>query len=125
MSQYHAKGLRKRTTGKRRPAHKKKRYELGGTWVETRLGEQAGKTKRTRGGARKKALYHAGFVNVRDPKENKVRKVKITGVLEHADNPHLVRRLVVTKGCIVETEIGKVRITSRPTQDGTVNGTLL
>jgi ribosomal protein S8E len=31
----------------------------------------------------------------------------------------------MTKGTIVDTEIGKVRITNRPSQEGTINGILL
>ncbi|MFH1511592.1 MAG: 30S ribosomal protein S8e, partial [Candidatus Woesearchaeota archaeon] len=32
---------------------------------------------------------------------------------------------IITKGTIVDTDKGKVRITSRPGQDGTLNGVLV
>jgi len=32
---------------------------------------------------------------------------------------------ILTKGAIVETELGKVKITSRPGQDGVLNGVLI
>ena len=50
---------------------------------------------------------------------------EIKEVLEHQDNPHYTRRQEITKGCTVMTELGKVKITSRPSQDGVVNGVLL
>jgi small subunit ribosomal protein S8e len=124
MAQYHAKSLVKPTTGKRRPAHKKKKMELGGNWIETKLGKNSAATVRTLGGGFKKNLLRAEFANVRDA-AGKIVKTKITGVLEHTDNPHFVRRIIVTKGCVISTELGKVRVTSRPGQDGVVNGVLL
>jgi small subunit ribosomal protein S8e len=32
---------------------------------------------------------------------------------------------IVTKGCIVETELGKAKVTSRPSQHGIVNAILV
>ncbi|MEK6949175.1 MAG: 30S ribosomal protein S8e, partial [Nanoarchaeota archaeon] len=40
-------------------------------------------------------------------------------------NRHFVRRNIMTKGAIIETEKGKARITSRPGQDGAVNAVLI
>lgn len=125
MTQYHAKGLRKKSGGMRRYAHKKKKYELGGVWVETKVGETVRKAVRGMGGNEKMKLFSTNTVNVANPKTKEVKKVKILGVLEHLDNPHFTRRVIVTKGCTVKTELGTVRITSRPGQDGVVNGILL
>ncbi|MFH0961679.1 MAG: 30S ribosomal protein S8e [archaeon] len=124
MAQYHAKSLIKPTTGRRRPAHKKKKYEIGGNWIETKIGKNHAATIRTRGGKIKKNLLRAEFANVRDA-TGKIVKTKITGVLEHSDNPHYVRRIIITKGCVVSTELGRVKVTSRPGQAGVVNGILL
>ncbi len=124
MAQYHAKSLTKNTTGRRRAAHKKKKYEIGGNWIETKLGPDRKTTVRTLGGHRKTELFATTFANVTG-KDGKIVKTKITGVLEHADNPHFVRRLTITKGCVISTELGKVKVTSRPGQDGVVNGVLL
>ena len=46
-------------------------------------------------------------------------------VLDNSANSHFIRRNIVTKGAIVETELGQVRITSRPGQNGIVNGVLI
>ncbi len=59
------------------------------------------------------------YVNV--SKEGKTEKVKIIRVIE-SNNADLTRQSIITKGSIVETEKGKVKITSRPGQDGVLNG---
>ena len=46
-------------------------------------------------------------------------------VLENGANSHFVRRNIITKGAIVETEIGKAKITPRTGQKGIVNGVLI
>ena len=49
----------------------------------------------------------------------------IVNVVENPANPHLVRRNIITKGCVVETKLGKAKVTSRPGQEGSVNGVLI
>jgi small subunit ribosomal protein S8e len=49
----------------------------------------------------------------------------MTNVLETPSNRFLARQNIITKGTIVETELGKVKITNRPTQEGIVNGILV
>jgi len=62
---------------------------------------------------------------VADPKTKKIRKLKIITVEKNPANPHYVRMNVITKGAIVKTEIGSVRVTSKPGQHGVVNGVLI
>jgi len=64
-------------------------------------------------------------VNVVDTKKNKVLKTKVVQVIENPANPHYVRRNIITKGAIIETEIGNARVTSRPGQHGVLNAVLL
>ncbi|MBW3022802.1 30S ribosomal protein S8e, partial [Candidatus Woesearchaeota archaeon] len=52
-------------------------------------------------------------------------KAKIKTVADSPANKHYVRRNIITKGAIVETDKGKAKITSRPGQDGTVNAVLI
>jgi len=40
-------------------------------------------------------------------------------------NKHYIRRNIMTKGTIVRTNLGLVRVTSRPGQDGVINAVLL
>ena len=52
----------------------------------------------------------------------KYEKVKIKSVLENPANRHFIRMNIITKGCVVDTEKGKVKILSRPGQEGNLNG---
>ena len=111
---------RKISGGKYIKRRKKKSYEVAGQKRIVKLGEEKRKTKRTAGGNKKTTLLKAKFVNT--PKK---KKVEIKNVLETPSNRFLARQNILTKGTIVETEIGKVKITSRPSQEGVVNGILV
>ena len=63
--------------------------------------------------------------NVFDPGTKKSFKVEIKTVLENPADSHFVRRNVITKGAVIDTEKGKAKVTSRPSQDGTVNAVLI
>jgi len=63
------------------------------------------------------------YINVRT--KDKSKKVEIKNVLETPSNRFLARQNVVTKGTIVDTELGKVKVTNRPSQEGNVNGILI
>ena len=64
-------------------------------------------------------------INVNKPKEGKTVRAKITNVVRNDADTNYVRRNIVTKGAIVETDIGQVRVTSRPGMHGVVSGILL
>ena len=69
------------------------------------------------------SLLSENFANITVGKETK--RAKILSVIENYANPHLTRQNVITKGCIIETELGKARVTSRPGQHGIINAVLL
>ncbi len=102
---------------------KKKLYEREGQKRIVKMGEEKRKTKRTRGGNKKVFLLRAKFVNIQGQKGQK--KAEIKNVLETPSNRFLARQNVVTKGAIVQTDLGKVKITNRPTQEGIVNGIIV
>src|SRR5881296_1264151 len=52
-------------------------------------------------------------------------KSKLLRVIRNPANVDYQRRGVITKGAIVETELGQARVTSRPGQDGVINAILL
>ena len=79
----------------------------------------------TLGGNQKTRLLSAEYANIVDPKTKKYKKVRIKTILENPANRHYVRRNIMTKGTIIDTEIGKAKITSRPGQDGSVNAVLI
>ena len=64
-------------------------------------------------------------INVNKPKEGKTIRAKITNVINNDADTNYVRRNIVTKGAIVETDIGQVKVTSRPGMHGVVSGILL
>jgi len=64
----------------------------------------------------------ATTVNVYDPATRKMQPAKIVTVRENPANPNYVQRNIITRGAILETELGLVRIHSRPGQDGVLNG---
>ncbi len=103
----------------------KRFYELAGFPANTKLEkEQKVKVSRIRGSHMKYSLLTANRVNVSD-KKGKATKTEILNVVGNPANPHLVRRNIITKGAIVETKMGKVRITSRPGQEAALNGVLV
>ena len=64
------------------------------------------------------------MINVSDA-SGKTKRVEMTNVVENSADPNYVRRNILTKGAIVETEMGRVRITSRPGMDGVISGVLV
>jgi small subunit ribosomal protein S8e len=126
MAIWHGEAKRKPSGGKTRKHSKKKRkYELGNLPVFTKIGKNILKKVRTKGGNLKLKLFSVEYANVYNPKTKKVQKVKILDILENPANPHFVRRKIITKGSIVQTEIGKAKVVSRPGQHGIINAILV
>ncbi len=115
---------RKISGGKYIKRRKKKFHERAGQKKVVKLGEEKRKSKKIRGGSKKTFLLKAKFVNIED-KDKKQKKLEIKNVLETPSNRFLARQNVLTKGTIVETELGKVKITNRPSQEGLINGVLV
>lgn len=102
---------------------KKKAFELAGQRKVVKLGTEKRKMKRVTGGNVKPFLLGAKFVNIQGKEKNK--KAEIKNVLETPSDRFLARQNIITKGTILETDLGKVRVTNRPTQEGIVNGILI
>ena len=103
----------------------KRKSELGRDPAETRVDEKRLRKIRTRGGNEKLRLATANKINLTDVKSGKSQVTDILGVIENDANPNYVRRNIVTKGAVVETPEGNAKVTSRPGQDGVVNGILI
>ena len=114
---------RKISGGKYAKRKKKRLCELKGQKRIVKLGKEKRKTKRTRGGNSKNFLVRADIVNIFS--KGKVKKAKIKNVLETPSNKFLARQNIITKGTILDTDAGKVRVTNRPSQEGIVNGILV
>jgi small subunit ribosomal protein S8e len=116
---------RKITGGKYKLQKKKKKYELPGHVTKVKLGEIKKKSSRTQGGNKKTILLNANFANVTNPETKKTKRVKILNVIETQANRFLARQNILIKSAIIETEIGKARITNRPSQEPTVQAVLI
>ncbi|MCH2268595.1 MAG: 30S ribosomal protein S8e [Candidatus Thalassarchaeum betae] len=87
--------------------------------------EDKRKGYRKRAGSQTVRVMLANQINVSDPKEGKTTRATISGVVENDADPNYVRRNIITKGAILDTDVGLVRVTSRPGMDGVVCGVLL
>lgn len=116
---------RKPTGGRYRPFRKKKLRFKGGNPVFTSIGDFKLRIDRVRGGNLKFRLLSTNKANVFNPKTKKTVVAEISSVLENPANKQLARQNIITKGCIIETSIGKAKVTSRPGQDGVVNAVLI
>jgi small subunit ribosomal protein S8e len=123
-TRWHLRSRKKTTGGKLSKLRKKKKTDRGMRFLETRIGKREARPKKARGGRKKLKLLSVDMINVSDPK-GKVRRVKILSVKENDSNPHYIRRNILTKGAVVETEAGLARVTSRPGQHGMVNAVMV
>lgn len=126
MAISHRRSLRKPSGGRyKQQGRKKKFHETGKQPALTRLEKKRHKNVRSMGGHRKVRLLANDTANLYDPKAKKYEQVKIKNIVDNPANRHFVRRNIMTKGTVIETEKGKARITSRPGQAGTINAVLV
>lgn len=102
-----------------------RKHELGRSPSLTGLAKKRVTKVKTMGGHSKLRLLSEEVVNVVDPKTKKSKKVKIKTITESPADRHFVRRNIMTKGAVIETELGKAKITSRPGQDAVINAVLI
>jgi len=125
MALWQGESRRKPTGGRLAPSRHKRRREIAREHVDTHVGGHAQKLVRTKGGNQKIRLLRTDRINVTDPKSGKTQPATLTTVTENPANIHYVRRNIITKGAIVDTSAGQARVTSRPGQDGALNGVLV
>ena len=107
-------GISRRSgTGRRRRyARGKRKFEIGREAHLTTIGPTGLKKVRTMGNNRKTRAKTINVAYVVDPKNNKVTGTEILSVLENHANIHYVRRNIINKGAVIETKLGKARVTS-------------
>ena len=126
MAKWHGISRRKSSGGRLKHARGKRRTEISSENQFAYLGEEdQRKNYRKTAGSQTVRLLSVHEINVNDPKEGKTVRSTINTVLENDADPNYVRRNIVTKGAIVDTDIGRVRVTSRPGMHGVVSGVLL
>ena len=127
MGVYQWRDHKKPSGGKRNWYYKvKRKYAYGRPFVPAVLSDKEERVLvRVRGGNYKVRLKKVAYANVTDPETGETKKARILGVVETQANREFARRGIIVKGAIIETELGKARVTSRPGQDGVVNAVLL
>jgi small subunit ribosomal protein S8e len=114
---------RKETGGKyKRPKKKKSTGRQKQTRI-VKLGEPKTKTIRGRGATQKLVSLSENKANV--IAKGKAKKSLIKNVLETPSNTFLARQNILVKGAIIETELGKAKITNRPSQEGNIQAILI
>jgi len=125
MARSQARSKRKFTGKKYKYFKKKRKRELERPTIDTIIDEEKKKKQRVMGGNTKLKLFSSQYINVTDPNTNKTSRVRILDFERNDASKDLNRRHILTKGAIVETELGNAKITSRPGQHGALNGVLL
>ncbi|RJU84593.1 MAG: 30S ribosomal protein S8e [Candidatus Poseidoniales archaeon] len=129
MAKWHGISRRKPSGGRlKRPSRYrgKRKTEISSENQFAFVGDKdARKLYRKTAGSQTVRVLSVKNINVNKPKEGKTVRAKITNVVRNDADTNYVRRNIVTKGAIVETDLGQVRVTSRPGMHGVVSGILL
>lgn len=126
MSVWHGGSHKKKLTGGRKKAYRKKRkFERGAFPAETILGERRMKKSRRQGGNVKIRALSERQANTSNPTTGKTENTEIIRVVNNPASIDYDRRGVITKGTIIETKLGLARVVSRPGQHGLINAVLL
>lgn len=114
---------RKISGGRYKRTRKKKLTGRQSQERKVRLGNEKRKIVYGRGTTQRLVNLFSNIINVTDGKKS--RKTKIKNVIETPSETFLARQNVLVKGAIIETELGKARITNRPSQEGNVQAILI
>ena len=121
MGIWQGRSRRKRTGGRLRPFRKKRRFEISRELQHATIGGGTVKRYRVRGGNEKLRILTTQKVNVYDPATKTTKDATVVTVRGNPANPNYVQRNVITRGAILETDLGLVQVRSRPGQDGVLN----
>ena len=105
---------------------KPKKKKLTGRQNQARIvkiGARKTKLLRGRGNTTKLVSFLNNIANLTI--KGKAKKVEIKNVTETPSNIFLARQNILVKGAIIETELGKAKITNRPSQEGNVQAVLI
>jgi small subunit ribosomal protein S8e len=115
---------RKISGGKYKANRKKKKFELAGIPRKVHLKQKKSKVLKIRGTQTKVVLLACDIANITNSK-GKTKKAKIINVVETKANRFWARENRLIKGAIIDTEMGKSKITNRPGQEGSINALLI
>lgn len=123
MAQWHLRSHRTKTGKSLKRISKKFKRNRGRDFLPTHIGKRRIESIKTKGGGEKIAALAADTANV--IANGKAQKAKIITVTANPADSQFVRRNIMTKGAVIQTELGKARVTSRPGQDGVINAVLI
>ncbi|MCP3686444.1 MAG: 30S ribosomal protein S8e [bacterium] len=122
----HSKAGTSSSGGRLKKARSKRRFEKASEPIMTRISKSTKqKVERTSGANTKLRLLTADVANVFDNKTKKYAKAKIKTVIDSPADKQYIRRNILTKGTVIDTEKGKAVITNRPGQEGAINAVLI
>jgi len=125
MAKWQGRSLKKPSGGRIWASRSKRKREMGSEFLEPKIGQRKCIKTRTFGGGEKINLLYTDTANVMDPNTGRAKKAKIITVVHNPADMHFVRRNILTRGAIIDTELGKAKVTSRPGQVGTVDAVLI
>ena len=114
---------RKASGGRYKKPKKKKLTGRQGQARIVKIGDSKTKLISGRGNTSKLVSFLGNVANVMV--KGKAKESKITNVAETPSNTFLARQNILVKGAIIETELGKARITNRPSQEGNIQAVLV
>ena len=103
-----------------------KKKKLTGRQSQARIvkiGKRKTKLLNGRGKTTKLVSFIDNIANV--IAKGKSKKSTIKNVIETPSNTFLARQNILIKGAIIETELGKAKITNRPSQEGNIQAILI
>ncbi len=128
MAKWHGISRRKPSGGRLKRPNRyrgKRKTEVASEEQLAYVGEaDARKNYRKRSGLQTVRLLAVNQVNV-NTKDGKTVKATVKNVVGNDADPNYVRRNIVTKGAVLETDKGLVRVTSRPGMHGVVSGVIV
>mgnify|MGYP001576937509 CR=1 FL=1 len=125
MARSAARSKRKVSGGLYKAFRKKRLTDLARDSTMTKIAPKKVKNLRIQGGHKKLITLSSNEANIYDPKSKIYKKAKIKMVVENKANKDFVRMNILNKGAIIETDLGKARITNRPGQDAIINAVLI
>ena len=123
MTKWILRSRRKITGGLIVKRGKKKKAQRASNFIPARIGEGEVRKRTTKGGGTKRFTLSVASAHI--SAKGKTQKAKIISVADNPADSQLTRRNIVTKGAIINTDMGHARVTSRPGQDGIVNAVLV
>ena len=114
---------RKISGGKYHTHRKKKLYEKQGQERHVLLGDSKRKVMRIIGGNTKTVMLKENIANISI--NGKAKRTEIKNVVETPQNKFFARQNRLMKGAVIDTPLGKAKITNRPAQEGCINAILI